>query len=431
MSNDARPRIRRFTAVAVGITAMALTGCGFVNAPPSDQEEASGTVTAYVNTEMTTGLGVVSEAFTEESGLELDMNSAETADLNTQLRVQLTSDTAADLLRVSPGMSSPVAAGVLATAGELADLSDEPWAADVDPAMAALATVDGRLHAFPVARNSIAMVYNKAVFEEAGIDAPPETWSELLDAAEKIAAVGKTPIAAGLAEGIHLQFYIYALAASIGFADGTDLNDRQLAGETSFADDPAWAEVFEKFEALFPYFTPDSTGVPPDQAMQELARGDAGMHLNVTAALPAIADYSEEGADAFGVFVMPGTDDAGDTRLPMAPEFIAINANAKNLEGAKSFLEFFGTQEQVQAYADAAGSIPGLSVGASPSNEALTPILPFVDEGRTAPFANYLWPNGDTQQTLLQQGVLWVNGDITADEVAQQMDAKFEMGAPE
>lgn len=433
MSNDARRTRRPWrTAAATAVTAaLALTGCGFVNTGGGDDggEDAAGTITAYTNTEQASGFEEIYAAFTDETGIEIDATSAETSELNQQLRVQLTSGTAADLIRVSPGMSSPVAAGVLGGEGELADLSDEPWAESVDAATRSLAEVDGALVGYPVSRNAITMVYNRQVFEEAGIDTPPTTWSELIDACERLQQAGKVPISAGLTGGIYLQFFIYALAATIAYGDGTELNDRMLAGDATFSSEPEWTEVFDKFVELSAYFTPDSTGVPPEQSMQALARGEAGMMIIVSAGLPQLYDYSEEGAEAFDLFPLPATDDAADTRLPMAPDFLAVNASSERIDEAKQFLEFASSPENVQAYAEKMGVLPGLENGAEVANESLEPLLPYIEEGRNAPYANYLWPNGDTQQTMLQQGLLLVTGELDVPTLLTQLDEQFAKGA--
>lgn len=47
-------------------------------------------------------------------------------------------------------------------------------------------TWEGRLYGVPKYSNTIALYYNKDMFEAAGIDGPPETWQELADAAAKL-----------------------------------------------------------------------------------------------------------------------------------------------------------------------------------------------------------------------------------------------------
>lgn len=56
--------------------------------------------------------------------------------------------------------------------------------------IAAAAAVDGKIYGIPNEINVYALNYNKAMFEEAGIAAPPATWAELKDAAAKLTKDG-------------------------------------------------------------------------------------------------------------------------------------------------------------------------------------------------------------------------------------------------
>ncbi len=49
-----------------------------------------------------------------------------------------------------------------------------------------LGKVDGKLYGFPWLGHTIQLVYNKTMFEEAGIQNPPETWEELYETAKKL-----------------------------------------------------------------------------------------------------------------------------------------------------------------------------------------------------------------------------------------------------
>lgn len=418
-------RARVLTAGAVVLaSALTLSGCGFVNTGDGGDD---GVLTTYTSPEQNTGLESLYAAYEEETGTAVDASFAAAEELNQQLRVQLTSGTAADLIRVSPGYSSPVSAGVLGTEGELADLGDAGWADRLDDGTRVLAEADGTLVAYPVGRNSIVMAYNLEVFDDLGLQ-PPTTWSELIEVCDALQAAGKTPIAAGLTGGIYLQFFVYALAGTLVYGPQPDLDERMRAGETSFAEEPAWQEVFDKLLQLSEYFTPDSLGVPADQAQQSLARGDAGMTILVSAGLPQLYDYADAGQDAFGVFAMPAGDDASSTLLPTAPDFVAVNASSPRIEQAKELLEFLAQPENVEAYASTLGVLPGISEGAEIESSPLDPVLPLVEEGRTAPYANYLWPNGDTQQTLLQSGQQLLSGEIDVVALLGLLDEQYQKG---
>jgi raffinose/stachyose/melibiose transport system substrate-binding protein len=436
-----RRRPRRVRAVWAGITAVAavtsLTACGFLNTgeddPTGGDEGASGggTVTAYLNTETAAGLEPLVAAFQEETGTTIDVTSAETSELNQQLRVQLTSGTAADLIRVSPGSSSPVAANILGNEGELATLADAAWAAQIGDDVRSLANVDGDAVAFPASRNAIVMAYNTQVFEDAGVEVPT-TWSELVAACDALDAAGVTPISTPFQGGIYFQFWVYALAATLVYAENPAIDEQMAAGETSFEENAEWNEVFDRIAELNDagYFSDGMLGIPPDQGLQSVATGESAMILLVSAGLPQLYGYNDAGAEAFDVFAMPANDDAASTYVPVAPDFLAVNANAQNPEGARALLDFLARPENVEAYANSMGVLPGLSVDVSLENDALDPIMPMIEEGRTAGYANYLWPNGDTQQTMLQSGQEWLDGSIDTAELLSQMDAEYAKGTP-
>lgn len=424
---------------SAAVTTLGLTGCsGFVNSDDGDDGagddtgQGGGPISAYVSTEQATGLADLPTAFTEENGIEVEQTSAAVPDINQQLPVQLSSGTAADVFRVSPGYSSNVAAGVLGGNGSLLDLSESAWVGDIDDGTRAMSDVDGVTYALPVGRNSLVMAYNIEVFDELGLEVPT-TWAELLDVCQVLLDAGRIPIAQGLAGGaIYLQFYVYALAGTLVYGPEPDLDDQMRAGDVDFANHPAWTEVFEKYLDLRDrdFFTPDALGVPPEQALQSLATGDSGMALMTNSGLPELYDYSEQGPEAFSIFAMPANDDAASTLMPTAPDFLAVNAEASNPEGARAFLDFLAQPENVEAYANSLGVLPGLTVGAEVTTPALEPIMPMVDDGRTVAYANYLWPNGDVQQTMLQSGQELYADQISIDELLTQMDADYDQGTP-
>lgn len=49
-----------------------------------------------------------------------------------------------------------------------------------------LGSIDGKLYGFPWLGHTIQLVYNKTMFEEAGIDSPPSTWEELYETAKAL-----------------------------------------------------------------------------------------------------------------------------------------------------------------------------------------------------------------------------------------------------
>ena len=101
--------------------------------------------------------------------------------------------------------------------------------------IAAAAAVDGQIYGIPNEINVYALNYNKAMFEEAGISAPPKTWAELQDAAAKLSTDGKQGFglinswAAGV---VHPFASLLASNGGALIADGKPQLDSQQALET-------------------------------------------------------------------------------------------------------------------------------------------------------------------------------------------------------
>ncbi|MFC7623016.1 ABC transporter substrate-binding protein [Microlunatus sp. GCM10028923] len=425
-----RPRPLRTARLAISaILVAALAGCGFVNTDSGGG--SADTVTALVSPEQKRGLDAVLGTCQQQTGITVDLQQAAVNDLNTQLRVQLTSGTAPDLFRVSPGNSSPVAAGVLGRSGELTDLSGSGWAEHLGDGTRMLAAVDGKVQAFPTSRNAIVVAYNKKLFAELGLE-PPTTWSEWQAANAKLLAAGKTPIAAGLAQGVAIQFPVYGLAASLVYGPRPDIDADLAAGSTTLAKSPEWNAVFEKLITLQreKYLSPEALGQPEDQAFQQVAGGEAGMIVMVSAGLAQLTEYADGGAETIGVFALPATDDPEQTRVATAPDFLAINGASKKQDAARKLLDCLAQPAQVTTYAKTLGSLPGLDLEAVEVPPGLAPIAPWLEQQKTTPFANYVWPNGDVQQRLLQSGQELISGKIDTAELLGQLDAEYAKGTP-
>jgi raffinose/stachyose/melibiose transport system substrate-binding protein len=130
---------------------------------------------------------------------------------------------------------------------KLADLSEEPWAEHVLPIGKVPMTdpEDGKLYGMPVNLEGYGFIYNKDLFEEAGITEPPTTISELKDASEKLKAKDITPFSAGYGEwwviGQHLL--------NIPFAQQED-PEAFIAGLYDGSEKIVGNEEFKKFKEV-------------------------------------------------------------------------------------------------------------------------------------------------------------------------------------
>lgn len=107
--------------------------------------------------------------------------------LGPKLDAAVAGGTPPDLLWWAPAYFPKYAAvGALRSVDEFVANDPEFSKADVYDFLWELGTYDGRIYVTPFSANNLAVYYNKAMFERAGIDRPPETWDEFRDVAARL-----------------------------------------------------------------------------------------------------------------------------------------------------------------------------------------------------------------------------------------------------
>lgn len=87
---------------------------------------------------------------------------------------------------------------------KLEDLSDQPWVDNLYDIAKEPMTMDGKIYGQPLNLEGYGFIYNKDLFEKAGIKELPKTLSELEAASKKLKAKGITPFSNGYGEWLSL-----------------------------------------------------------------------------------------------------------------------------------------------------------------------------------------------------------------------------------
>jgi multiple sugar transport system substrate-binding protein len=110
---------------------------------------------------------------------------------------------------------------------EFATKENVPTWDSIDPALKEVFTDGGKLYAVPVKNYSMGLVYSKPLFKKAGLDVnnPPKTWTEVREAAKKIAATGGgvagySEYSAGNTGGWHFTSLLYSQGGRVLAEDG-------------------------------------------------------------------------------------------------------------------------------------------------------------------------------------------------------------------
>lgn len=123
----------------------------------------------------------------ENIKLTINLEMPSSGDYESVLQTRLTGDDAPDLFTLH---SNNIA--TYYEAGHLADLSGEELAGKIYPDVAAMVTYDGKLLGVPIESQAWGPLYNKAIFEECGLEVP-NTLDELKNVVAVLEENGYTP----------------------------------------------------------------------------------------------------------------------------------------------------------------------------------------------------------------------------------------------
>lgn len=166
-------------------------------------------------------------------------------------------------------------------------------------------TVDGKVYGIPRTGYSMGLIYNKALFEKAGLDPdrPPTTWAEVRTAAKKIAGLGGGTV--GYADysaqnqgGWHFTAELYSQGGDVVSADG----------KQATVDTPEGRAVLQTLHDM--RWTDDSMGsrqlLVINDAQQMMGSGKLGMYLAAPDNIPILVKEKGASYEDIAIAPMPG-----------------------------------------------------------------------------------------------------------------------------
>jgi raffinose/stachyose/melibiose transport system substrate-binding protein len=419
----------RLSALIAATTAVATLGAcsGGTNAGSNDGGAGSTTLT-LASVDQGSVEDVVKAFEAANPGVKVNFTTSGADQYQQQIRTQLASGTAPDVMTVWPGNGNPGATYVLAKPGYLLDLSDQPWAARLPDAVKSVAQYEGKTYNAIFGLNGIGAIYNEQAMTKAGLT-PPGTWTQLLEFCRAAAAKGTPAFALGLQDNWVTQIVLYALVATTVYSTDPDFDTKMQAGQATFANSPwttAMAKYLDMDEAGCFQRNPLGTSY---EASQELAA--TGKTLGIVQGNWVVALLKERNpSGTFTLKALPATDDPASFIMPAAAGAgYGVNAKAKNRDLALKFVNFVMSPEGMSVFNQKQGSLPSLPDAGSTVDPALSELSTFIKEDRTRPFMDQLWPNAKVQQTMLSGLQEIFSGQSTPDKVLAAMDADYKTGA--
>lgn len=234
---------------------------------------------------------------------------------------------------------------------------------------------DGQYMALPTAVRSLALFYNKRLFDDAGIDAPPANLDELVDMAKKLTkrdgAGNLTQV--GITSGMTAQDHHWWREVLVRQFGGQPYTDDLT---TVAYDSEAGLKALEWYVALDQeHGVTDSTFMDEPQAAFKAGR--AGMHIDGSFRIGALNDTR---GLKWGVAELPaGPDGTQSNYSSYWVNAVTSKAQGEKYDAALKFMAYVTSDEAMQIWLDTVGELPAKPSAALTEKNQSDPIYgPFV-----------------------------------------------------
>ena len=299
----------------------------------------------------------------------------------------------------------------------------EKYVDRIMPSMSGLSAklFDGKYSYFPYAPQAFMIFCNKNIFDDCGITKYPETWTEFMDACEKIKAKGYTPVTTD--SNYATSWVGYYMSRLMGNDEVT-----KLSNDPSAWSNPKVLEAAKAIEDMAKkgYFDPViETNTYPNAQQSMVINEKIAMYINGTW-LPNEVKDSTPDDFKWGSFAFPTVEGGVDDQTSgcYSSYGIAINKDATE-EEAKAAAAFgvYVTTAFDQKFSDMANAIPVGVDGVWPDSlkDAQQVISKYTNR---YPSQTALILNSNSKQIIADACLKLMGGSITAEEFVE-MASKF------
>jgi raffinose/stachyose/melibiose transport system substrate-binding protein len=304
-----------------------------------------------------------------------------------------------------------------------------PWAMD-------LGKTDGTLYSIPNQVETLALFYNKTLFEENGWE-PPTTIDELMTLSETIAAADIIPFAHANEEFRDANEWF--VGEFLNHVAGPDKVYQALTGEAKWTD-PEFVDAIDKLNqaqqndwfmgGLDRYYTTTFA-----DANSALAAGEAAMKIEGSWTVADLNTFfGDEAGDESGWDWVPMPSTTGEAIYDLGiGSTVSINKNAENPDAAAEFIDYLFTSETqarlVVECGDSPASVPLEQDALAGIDERYAEILVAQNEASAAGNYGYttwtFWPAATRTHLFENIEQVW-GGDMTVEEYLQGMQETFD-----
>ncbi|MCQ4775182.1 sugar ABC transporter substrate-binding protein [Lacrimispora saccharolytica] len=365
----------------------------------------------------------ICDGFTEETGVKIDLLSNPYADTKTQIAAGAAAGTMADVVGLDGSWVYD-----FAKQGSIANLTELMEADGYDDSqLSDQIKYEGNTYMIPVVNFAYPLYANTDILEEAGVEEIPTTWTEFLDACDKITtntdkAAYAIPLSTEAPNGIQNQFTSWLWASG-----GNLLQD----GKPALTDNDKLAQLVDMVKTMKDkgYLSDGAEAMKEQDMVNEFENGRLAFMVDGISHLTTIKTESPDLNFTFAK--MPVMDDYTDkSGMDVANWGIGIAENCENKEAAMQFVEYLMSPEVNAKLAQLANAFPGNSTAEpdySSNDELFQKAFEIFGEGYAineftgAPTAE------DLMRSMNEQLVLYIDGDTASvDEMLSATQEAWE-----
>jgi raffinose/stachyose/melibiose transport system substrate-binding protein len=343
-------RLRRTGVLGVAVMSLVLGACSAGSLGSSDNESGGGKVTLSFlvdNSEDTvkTGQQLVKDFAAKDPNITLKLETRPAGTEGDNLvKTRLSTGSMSDVFMYNSGSLFQA----IAPEKNLAQLDDQPWAAQLDDNFKKTVTAGGKVYGAPWGTFSAgAVMYNRAVYAKLNLQVP-KTWAELMANSAKIKAAGIDPIVQTYQDTWTSQLFVLGDFHNVAAAE-PDFADKYTKNQAKYATSPAARKGFEHQQQAHDagYFNKDFASSKLEDGLKKLANGEGAQYPILSGVVATIAANYPDKLKDIGMFPLPGDDAATNGMTVWTPNgvYIPKTVEGAKLDAAKTFLAFIASPQ--------------------------------------------------------------------------------------
>ncbi|WP_175541547.1 extracellular solute-binding protein [Streptomyces aidingensis] len=350
----------------------------------------------------------------EHPGVEIEVELVPWERLDTVLAERVAAGKAPDIAQAA-SFESYAADGLLYRTKEILPL---PVQSDFILSLAHAGELHYEQYGMPFVSSTPRLFYNTGLFARAGLDGPPESWRELREAAEALAAAG-VPVPYALqfgADSVHEEAMVWLLAGGGGY---TNITDNYVLDQRANTEALEWL----RDNIVAPGLAGPRWRLDRGEAYGAFLAGRAGMVL----AHPAVLAAMDESTVPYAHAAFPGRD--GEAAVPTGhADWLLAFRGSGHGEAIGDFLAFVYRADNVELLSAKHGAVPPTESGsqavlANPADRHLWEFVRQMPSAELQPVSKGSWlPLREKLRELLP-GAVAPDGDPGAVLTALQIAA--------